>query len=78
MSDVVGTTAWLSRVVAPLPTRTVGKSVSPLIYRRTSGQGGGGSGGVAGLGLLSRDSRVFLNVRRAMASAIPAAETMAA
>jgi hypothetical protein len=37
--------------------RTVGKSVSPLIYRRTSGQGGGGSGGVAGLRLLSGDSQ---------------------
>jgi hypothetical protein len=33
--------------------RTVGKSVSPLICRQTSGQGAAGSGGVADLRLLA-------------------------
>ena len=43
--------------------RTVGKSVSPLICLRTSGQGGGGSGGVAEL-RLSRSFQKFANVFR--------------
>jgi hypothetical protein len=55
-----------SRLCAALwrKQRTVGKSVSPLICRPTSGQGGGGSGGVAGLRLLSGESRLFLQEYR--------------